>query len=347
MTRKSYVTLDDIAKTLNVSKVTASKALRGHPDISEETRRLVKKAALELGYTPNFAARNLSSKRSSTIGVIIPKIAHSFFGSVVEAIYDAAFDNNYDIALTVSQENAEREQRHVETLLGMGVDGIIVSVSQDTKGGAIFQKVLKRKVPLVFIDRVLDIKGTSQVTVDDKGGAFKAVELAIKNGNTKIAHFAGYKNISIGWNRYLGFEDAMRQYKIPVNPKWVIFGGFSEDYGYEGIMKLYRERLLPEFVFAVTYPVALGIYDAVTELGMKIPDDLDVICFGTSNVSRFIKPELSYVQQPTALLGKTAVDLILEQIRKGDERADQSIQLPTELILRDTCIVRKGRARSR
>jgi len=344
MNRKSYVTLDDIAKKLDVSKVTASKALRGHPDISEETRRLVKKVALELGYTPNFAARNLSSKKSSTIGVIVPKIAHSFFGSVIEAIYDAAFSNNYDIALTVSQENADREQRHIETLLAMGVDGIIVSVCQDTKGRTIFEKVLKRKVPLVFIDRVLEIKGTSQVTVDDKGGAFKAVDLAIRNGYRKIGHLAGYKNISIGWNRYLGFEDALKYHEITVNPKWVIFGGFSEDYGYNGLMKLYKNRELPEFIFAVTYPVALGIYDAAAELGMKIPGDIDVICFGTSSVSRFIKPEISFVQQPTDLLGKTAVELVLEQIRKGEDRMDQRIQLPTELILHDTCVVKKSRS---
>ncbi len=154
MKKKTLVTLSDIARRVKVSKVTVSKALRGHPDISAETAGKVKKVARELGYLPNFMARNLSSRRSNTIGVIVPKIAHFFFSSVIEAIYDAAFENNYEIILTVSQENAERELRHVESLLSMRVDGLIVSLSQQTRDTSIFDKVQQRGVPLICMDRV-------------------------------------------------------------------------------------------------------------------------------------------------------------------------------------------------
>lgn len=169
MKRKTQVTLNDIAKRLNLSRVTVSKVLRGHPDISRETAKKVKRVAEEMGYTPNFAARNLSSRKSNTIGVVVPKIAHFFFSSVIESIYDTAFLNNYDIALTVSQEDSEREKKHIETLLAMRVDGLIVSISQKTRDKSIFRKVLSRGVPLVFMDRVLEIRDTSQVTVDDRG----------------------------------------------------------------------------------------------------------------------------------------------------------------------------------
>ena len=337
MNKRLQITLDDIAKQLNVSKVTVSKALRGHPDISKETTQLVKKVAQELGYTPNYMARNLSSKRSNTIGVVVPKIAHFFFSSVIESIYDTAFHNNYEIILTVSQESAAREIKHIESLLAMRVDGLIVSITQETRDHAIFERVIKSGVPLIFMDRVLDIPGTSTVAVNDRKGTFLAIEHAIKLGYTKIAHLAGYPEINIGLNRYLGFEDAMKQYGLPINKDWVINGGFGEEFGYSGFMKLYKGNNLPEFIFTVTYPVALGVYAAIEELGLKIPGDIDIMCFGNSDINRFISPSLSCVNQPTDKLGKASVELIIDQIKNIESFEPQHIVVPTELILRQTC----------
>ncbi|MGO9480754.1 MAG: LacI family DNA-binding transcriptional regulator [Candidatus Kryptoniota bacterium] len=341
MKRKTQVTLNDIAKRLNLSRVTVSKVLRGHPDISRETAKKVKRVAEEMGYTPNFAARNLSSRKSNTIGVVVPKIAHFFFSSVIESIYDTAFLNNYDIALTVSQEDSEREKKHIETLLAMRVDGLIVSISQKTRDKSIFRKVLSRGVPLVFMDRVLEIRDTSQVTVDDRGGAFNAIEMAIKNGYRKIAYLGGPKEINISQERYAGFAEAMKLHGLPIDPNWVVFGGFGEDNGYDGFMKFYRSGSMPEFIFAVTSPVAFGIYSAASDVGMKIPDDIDLICFGNSALGRFIKPELSYVNQPTDILGKTAVEFTLEHIREYEDFVPKRIQIPTNLVLRETCVKKK------
>ena len=336
MNKKFQITLDDIAKRLNVSKVTVSKALRGHPDISIETTQKVKEVAKELGYTPNFMARNLSSKSSHTIGLVVPKIAHYFFGSVIEAIYEAALENNYEIILTVSQENAEREEKHIRSLLSMRVDGLIVSISQQTRSYEIFNIVKNYNVPLVFMDRVVDIPEFSSVTVDDRGGSFKAIEHAIKLGYKKIAHFAGYQEINIGKRRYLGFEDAMKKYNIPIDPSWVIHGGFGEEDGYKAFMKLYNSNNLPEFIFAVTYPVALGVYAAIAELGLKIPEDIDIMCFGSSDINNFLSPSLSCVDQPTEQLGRQAVKLILEIIKNPTDYVPKHIEIPTGLIIRET-----------
>ena len=336
MNKNFHITLDDIAKKPGVSKVTVSKALRGHPDISFGTAQKVKATAKELGYTPNFMARNLSSKSSHTIGLVVPKIAHYFFGSVIESIYEAALDSNYEIILTVSQENAEREEKHLRSLLSMRVDGLIISISQQTKDYEIFNTIKNYNVPLVFMDRVIEQPGFSSVTVDDKGGSFKAIEHAIKIGYKKIAHIAGYQEINIGKRRYLGFEEAMRKYNVPINPDWVVYGGFGEDDGYRGFMKLYNSHNLPEFIFAVTYPVALGIYAAVAEIGMKIPDDVDLMCFGSSDVNKFLSPSLSCVNQPTEELGKKADDLILEIINNPADFVPKHVEIPTSLILRET-----------
>jgi LacI family transcriptional regulator len=341
MVKKGFqVTLDDIAAKLNVSKVTVSKALRGHPDISTETSKKIKKLARELGYSPNFMARNLSSKRSNTIGVVIPKIAHFFFSSVIEAIYDRAFENNYEIILTVSQENAEREAKHIQSLLSMRVDGLIVSVSQATKDYAIFENVKARGVPLTFMDRVPDLEGFSSVVADDRGGAFAATEQAINIGYKKISHLAGYQYTNIGRERYLGFVDAMKQYGIPIKPEWVVRGGFSEIDGYRGFGEIYKSGKLPEFIFASTFPVALGVYRATEEHGLKIPDDIDIISFGSSGLNQFLSPPMSYVEQPSIELGQKAFDLTLESIRQIEQLIPQHVKLPTKLVLWKTCVKR-------
>ncbi|MCB0729567.1 MAG: LacI family DNA-binding transcriptional regulator [Ignavibacteriae bacterium] len=337
MVNKS-VRLSDIAERLNVSTVTVSKALRNHPDISPQTKKIISDVAAEMGYTPNFMARNLSSRKSNTIGIVVPKIAHFFFGSIIESIYNIAFKNNYEIILTVSQEDAEIERKHIQTLLSMRVDGIIISITQETKDYSIFETVKSRGVPIVFMDRIPQIPNIDTVFVDDRGGAFKAVEHAIKLGYKKIAHFAGYTEINIGQLRYLGFEDAMKKYNLPVNKDWVCRGGFGEKYGYESFMKLYRENNLPDLIFTVTYPVALGIYMAASELNLKIPNDIDVICFGDAKVQKFLSPPLSCITQPTNLIAEKSMEILLEKINKTEEITYKSIEIPTELMLRGTCI---------
>jgi len=346
MVKKGFqVTLDDIAQKLDVSKVTVSKALRGHPDISTETAKKIKKLARELGYSPNYMARNLSSKRSNTIGVVVPKIAHFFFSSVIEAIYDAALENNYEIILTVSQEDAEREARHIQSLLSMRVDGLIVSISETTKDLTIFETVRQRGIPLTFMDRIPNLEGFSSVVADDRGGAFAATEQAISIGYRKISHLAGYQHINIGRERYLGYVDAMKQYGIPIKPEWVVFGGFSEIAGYKGFGEMYKSGKLPEIIFASTFPVALGVYRAVGELGLKIPDDIDIISFGSSGLNQFLAPPMSYVEQLTVELGQKALELTLENIQQQDQFIPQHVKLPTKLVLCKTCVKRTAKAK--
>ena len=338
MKKHTQVTLNDIAKQFNVSKVTVSKALRGHPDISAALSKKIHALAKEWGYVPNYMARNLSAKQTRTIGVVVPKIAHFFFSSVIEAIYDTAFQHNYEIILTISQENAEREIRHLQTLLSMRVDGIIISVTQQTKDYSMFLRIRDMGVPLTFMDRVVNLEGFNFVVADDYNGAFAAAEQIIKAGYKKIGHIAGYLHTNIGNERYSGFESAMKKYNVPVKSEYIVFGGFSEKDGYNGLMKLYQTGNLPECIFAVTYPVALGIYEAAAELGLKIPDNLDVISFGKSRLNQFLSPPMSYIEQPTTELGKKAFELTLESIKQKDKFTPQTIKLPTKLVLCNTCL---------
>ncbi|MGA9115893.1 MAG: LacI family DNA-binding transcriptional regulator [Bacteroidota bacterium] len=343
MVRRSHLTLEDIARRLDVSPVTVSKALRGHPDISDAMKKRVLKVAAELGYSPNINARNLSSKRSNTIGLVVPKIAHFFFGSVIEGAYNAAFEGNYETILTVSNENPARELKHLQTLISMRVDGIIISISQATRDLEVFEHIRKLGIPLLFLDRRPEppLRGFSSVLVDDAGGARKAVEQAIRVGYRKIACIGGNTHINIGRNRLAGFRKAMHEQDIPVRQEWVLDGGFGKEDGYRAIMRMHGSGRLPEFIFAMTYPIALGVYEAAAELGLHIPEDLDIICFGDSDVSRFISPALSCVHQPASELGARAMELTLKELARPDGAGEQHLVLPTELILRETCTGKK------
>jgi len=347
MRKRTHITLDDIAKRLKVSRVTVSKALRGHSDISVETTKRVQSVAKELGYSPNIIARSLSSRRSHMIGLVVPKIAHNFFGSVIEGVYDSAFENHYETILTVSQENADREWLHLQTLVSMRVDGIIISISQETQDVKRFTWIRKMGIPLVFVDRKPEqpLSGFSSVLNNDREGAYQAVEHAIKVGYRKLGFIGGNPKINIGKNRLQGFEEALKEYRIPMNPEWIVPGGFGKDDGYNGLKRLHQSGTLPEFIFAATYPVALGMYEAAKELGIRIPDDVDMICFGDSDVGRFLSPAISVVRQPAREMGVRAVEILLENIAKHEITREHHVLLPTELVIRETCASKRAQVK--
>ena len=332
MTKKTQITLQHIADKLKVSKVTVSKALRDHPDISEERSELIKKTAHKMGYYPNIAARNLSSKKTNTIGVIVPIISNFFMAHVIEAIYDAAFNSGYEIILAVSQESSERERKHLETLLSMRVDGILISVSEHTQNMNLFEDIKRRGIPMVFFDRTVNESEFSSVTSNNVEGAFKIVEHAIRKGYKKIGHIAGWDDTNIGRDRYAGFKKAMNKYKIPINRQFIVKGGFGRKDGYAGFSKLLEKNALPELIFAVTYPVALGIYDAIEESGLKIPGDIDLMCFGNSDINEYLKPSISCVDLNPGTLGEQAFNLLLSSIDSRNKSV-KSVKIDTELIL--------------
>ncbi len=340
--RNKSITIIDIAKKCHVSPVTVSKALRDHPDISEKTTTKIKSVAITMGYSPNFMARNLAAKRSNLLGVVVPKISHSFFGSVIEAIYNTAGKYGYKVVLTVSQENTERECKHLETLMAMRVDGIIISVTENTTDCKVFAAAQNMHIPVVFMDRVPAIPDHCTVSIDDYSGAFKAVEHAISIGYKRFGHVGGYENLNIGKDRRQGFIDALKKNGLDINEKWMVTGGFGEKDGYNGFKKIYESGELPEIILAVTFPVALGIQIAVEEAGLKIPDDVDLICFGSTEMSKFMSPAISYIEQPTDLIGSKAVDLIVKLVSSTDKTFVEQIKIPTRIVLKDTCLKKNG-----
>ena len=331
MGSNNRVTLSDIADKLGITKVSVSKALRDHPDISTETKRLVREKADELGYRQNRLAQSLTLDKTYTIGVIIPKISHTFFADALEGINKVAYQNDYEIILCVSEESEEREKTHVDTLLSMQVDGLLVSVSEETTDTDHFEAVKKQNVPLVFFDRSVKGIDATSVTVDDERGAYKATEHALENGFETIVHVGGYSHVSIGNARRTGYENALRDHGIAPRDDWVFEGGFGEVDGYRGAVRMLERELTPDAIFAVTFPVALGVDDALKEQSPSLRERAQIYSFGQHGLNRFFEHPHTSIHQPAGELGSKGMTLLLEQIR--DPSTDlKEVKLPTEIV---------------
>lgn len=329
-------TQSDIAKKLNVTRITVSKALRDHPDISIEMKKKVHQAAEELGYTPNLIAKNLSSRKTFTIGVVIPDLENSFFAYITDSMIDMAAEKKYNVFVTVSRENKQSEILNIKNLIGMRVDGLLVCISQQTNDVKIFNHIKKLGIPLIFFDRQLEGLNFRSIAFDDKNGAVSALDKIIANGYTKIAHFAGYLNVSVGRERCIGFKSVMEKNGIAINPNWIIEGGFEVKDGYNAFMKLYNSKNLPEIIFTVNDRVALGVYHAAREVGVRIPDDIGLVAYGFNETAQTFTPTLSIINQDPRKIGKMAVEMLVEEIENENSDKKHQIIIEEEFLWNDS-----------
>jgi LacI family transcriptional regulator len=322
--RKGPVTQLDIAKKLRVSRITVSKALRNHPDISREMKGKVITTAEEMGYSPNLVAANLSQRKTNTIGVVLPDLENSFFAYLTDSIIDAATERNYRIILTVSREKSEIENQNIRNLSGMRVDGLLVCISQTTTGREIFDYAGRLGIPLVFFDRGIMNSGFSTVSFNDRKGTFDAISHIAEAGYKKIAHFAGYSYISIGKERCNAFKNAMKRNGLTIENRWIIEGGFEIRDGLMAFEKLVSSGKLPEVILAVNDRVALGAYRAATDKGIRIPEDIAIAGYGFNETTSMFNPPLAIINQDPRKMGVTAANRLIDEI-EGRETVPATI----------------------
>ena len=328
----------DIAKELGVSRVTVSKALRDHPDISPEMKRRVLKKAEEMGYIPNLIAMQLNSRKTFNLGIVVPDLENSFFSYAVDSIIDCATDRKYHVILTVSREQAILERYNIENLIGMRVDGLLVCLSQKSQDRQIFSLVKKMNIPLVFFDRAFEDMGLPAVVFDDRRSAINAIDHVIKTGITRIAHFAGYSSVNIGKERIEGYKTSLRNHGIPLRNDWIIEGGFEFKDGYDSFRKLLETGDLPQAVFTVNDRVALGLYKAADEAGLKVPDDIRVFGFGFSETTDLFQPSLTIINQDPRELGRKAFFTLLDMIDNNKVGGNVRIVIEEQFLWRESLI---------
>jgi len=330
-------TLQDIANKLKISTSTVSRALSDHPDISKETKEKVKALAEKLNYTPNPIAQSLKKNRTSTIGVLVPEIKHDFFSSAISGIEEVAYHSGYTIIVSQSNESYEREVINTNALMNHRVAGVIVSISQQTKTGAHFQKLIDRNIPLVFFDRVCEDVEANKVIIDDEKSAYIAVQHLIEKGYKKIAHFAGPKDLSICKKRLSGYKEALFENNLSVKEEYILHGGMHETDGYNSMNVLLKQNIVPDAIFCVNDPVAIGAYQRIKEAGLKIPQDIGIVGFSNNKITTLVEPQITTVNQPSFEMGKKSAEILIEMIKHPEKiNEPRTIIVETNLIVRNS-----------
>lgn len=336
----SNVTITDIAKELNTTPATVSRALNNHPSISEETRTRVLEAAKRLNYRPNTIASSLRSGKSHLIGVLIPSAKINFFGSVVHGIESLASQHGYNVLIYQSNEKREFEQKGLQAFLNARVDGILVSMAKETHDYTHFREVKATGTPLVFFDRVNDDLNVPSVVIDDYKGAFCATEHLIKKGYQRIAHIAGPQHIKLFNNRLRGYLGALQAYNMPIDFNIIYTGDISIEAGKRAVEHFLTLEKKPDAVFSVEDFTALGAMKALKEHDISIPDQFGVIGFANEEFGEHTTPSLSTLDQQTVAMGEAAFKLLFEQINM---KTSENMQ-PRKIVLDPIPVFRQSSA---
>lgn len=333
--KKGNLTIKDIAKDLNVSPSTVSRALKDNTDISIETRKLVQDYAKKHKYKPNTLALSLRTQHTNIIGVIVPELANHFFSGVLSGMETVAEERDYHVIVCQSLEDYKKELRNVQTLIKARVCGVLISQAKSTTDYEHFQELLDNNIPVIFFDRICTGIDTDKVVVDDYSGTFTAVEYMIKTGCKRIAFFSAPFHMEISKNRRNGYSDALRKYHLPVEDSLVRIAD-SKLLGYERAMEILQEPSRPDGFMAMNDNTASGILLAAKKLGLKVPDDISICGFSNSNISQDTDPMLTTMDQHPQKVGEEAMRLLLEKIENPKNISRKNKIIKTSLIVRQT-----------
>lgn len=335
-------TLKDMALKLNTSVATISRALKDKPDISSEMRERVKNLANELKYQPNSMALNLKFHKSQTIGLVIPKIVHFMFSTMISGILEEAEKYGYNVLICESNQKYDREVRIVGDLMRGKVDGLIICFSNQTRNFNHIEQVVNNAVPLVMLDKSTDNINADQVIVDDYEGAFAAVEHLIQQGYQRIAHINGNETLHHSQARLTGYLDALAKHGLQTEES-LIFR--AEEFTLEeGMMlgkQIFSHPNKPDAVFSISDDVIIGVHQYLKSQRVAIPKEFGLVGFSDSVLASVIEPSLSSVRQPGYDMGNLAVKRLLELINAEEKDLPTSVQtltLKTELIIRNSSL---------
>lgn len=316
------ITIKDMAKLLGLSKSTVSRALKDHPDISKETKEMVKRIAGDLSYMPNVVASSLRLKKSKTIGAIFPEISYFFFPSVIHGIEEVAHQMGYNLLIVQSNESYEREVENLNILMSNKVDGILLSVSKNTRNFDHFRHIMGMKLPLVFFDRIVKDLPADNVLVDDISGAITAVNHLLETGKKRIAICNGNPNLLISQNRLKGYRTALEAGRIPIDEKLIVSGETPLEAEAE-TLKLLNMASPPDAIFAISDLTMTGVMKAIYQTRLRIPEDIAVIGFCEEIFRTMYNPALTAIQPMGFEIGKIAAEVLFEKISRTQENKPQ------------------------
>jgi Transcriptional regulators len=335
MIKSKEVTIYDLARKLNISIATVSRALKDDPVVSKKTKKKIFDLAEEMGYRYNHFARNLREQRTYTIGVIVPRLNSYFMSTVIAGIESVANSEGYNLIISQSSESAVKEKANAKTMFNNRVDGLLVSLAYDTEDLGHFDPFFKKHIPLIFFDRVMDHPDCTNVLIDNRKAAYEATSHLIQQGCKRIVHITATPKRNVYVDRLEGYKQALAEYGLPFSEALLLINNLSQESGVQAAEAILNMKPLPDGVFVANDNGAVGCMTGLKKAGIRIPQDMAFVGFNNDPVSTVIEPNLTTINYPGYKMGEMAVGNLINHLNGVTSiTATDSILLRSELIIR-------------
>lgn len=343
MSNEKEVTIYDLARELNISIATVSRALKDDPVVSKKTRKKIFELAEQKGYRSNFFARSLRNQRTETIGVIVPRLNSFFMATVIAGIESAVNANGYNLIISQSSESAQKEKANAKTMFNNRVDGLLVSLAYDTSDIQHFDMFFKKNVPVIFFDRVAEHKNCTNVLIDNRKAAYEATKHLIQQGSRDIIHITATPKRNVYVERLQGYKQALAENGIPFSEDKVIIGNLSQEAGADAAEQLLQRSKLPDAVFVSNDNCAVSCMLALKQAGISIPQQIAFAGFNNDPVCKVIEPNLTTINYPGHEMGEVAARHLIDHLNGSSPlHATNTIVLRSELIIRESSLRQKA-----
>jgi LacI family transcriptional regulator len=331
------MTIKELAKELNLSFSTVSKALRDSHEISNNTKQTVLEKAKELNYQVNPFASSLRNQKTKTIAVVIPEVVNDFFGPVINGIESIAQEKGYHVLIYLTHEDLQKEINITRLLQNGRVDGVMISISAQTDDNKHLETLKEKGIPMVFFDRVVSEISGPKVITNDFLSSFQATEHLINNGCKKIAFLSISKNLSISDKRTQGYLEALRKHNIAFDSDLLLFYDINNSTNFESVKKLLGKSDRPDAIFASVENLAILCYEVSKVLNLRIPEDIKILCFSNLKTVNLLNPPMTTITQPAFEIGREAADILFKLIeKKGEHFLKEYTVIDSEMIIRDS-----------
>lgn len=341
MAIEKEVTIYDIARKLNISIATVSRALKDDPVVSKKTKKKIYDLAQEMGYRSNHFARNLRNQRTETIGVIIPRLNSYFMSTVIAGMEHTANQNGYNLIISQSSESSAKEKASATTMFNNRVDGLLVSLAYDSDDISHFDMFLKKNIPLIFFDRVAEDENCTNVLIDNRKAAYEATQHLIEQGCKRIVHITASSKRNVYADRLQGYKQALADHDIKFKKEYVLLSDLSQDAGGEAAEKILKMKPRPDGIFVANDNCAVGCMIALKQAGIRIPADIAFVGFNNDPVSKVVEPNLTTINYPGYEMGEAAARNLIDHLN-----GNASLYATNKIVLRSELIVRASSLRS-
>lgn len=335
-------TLKDLAKALNTSPATVSRALHDHPEISDRMKERVKEVAALFKYKPNSTALSLKFQKTYRLGVIFPRLAHYYVTQILSGMLHQAGKSGYKMLIAESNYNSDKELEYIREFYELDVDAILIlpGRSLGVRKEELAQ-LIRKDIPFLIIDRLIyfDNLKTPTISSNDYVGTCEGIQHLIDQGYRKIAHLRGLTSSMIANTRMNAYIDTLRNNHMELDEDWIITcKKFDRNEGIELAAKLMSLRNKPDAVFCISDNVALGVLSGLKKLGVKVPQDVGVLGFSNSDLSSVSSPSLSSIHQPGRRIGIKSVNMVLDYIERNEDITDRDVVMKTRVVVRESTL---------